>query len=263
MATIHDLADHELPGPHTGPVMARLRHVLEERLIVERAALLVAVSQWTASCIRLHLGVPVERIAVTVEGVAIAIRTPPRAAHSGVAGLHAPYFLYVGGTEPRKNVPVLVEALVVQPEAHRLPIALVGSGPWDAVQALAVQRGVANQLRTVGPVEDAALAALYDCATAVVLPSKLEGFGLPVVEAMHRGTPAVVTAAGALPEVVGEAGLVVPPDDPAALAAALTRIATDDALRATLALRARARAPSFTWDVAAEQTVAAYRKALA
>jgi glycosyltransferase involved in cell wall biosynthesis len=158
-----------------------------------------------------------------------------------------------------------VGALVATAEERRSTIALVGGGAdgEDAARLRreAAGRGVQRWLRFLGAVDDATLAALYAGAVAVVLPSWLEGFGLPVVEAMHVGTPAVVSAAGSLPEITGDAGLIVAPDDPAMLAEAMQRLAEDGSLREALAAKARARARLFTWSRAAEQTLEVYRQA--
>ena len=117
-------------------------------------------------------------------------------------------------------------------------------------------------MRFLGGMDDARLAALYAGALALVLPSWLEGFGLPVVEAMHMGTPSLISTGGSLPEIAGDAGLPFPPDNAGALAAAMRRLASDRALRESLAARARERAPFYTWRRAAEQTVRVYEEAL-
>ena len=271
VVTIHDLADRELPALRPpASILAAARHECEQWLVVRRARRIIAVSEWTARSVSRHLGVAPERIAVTVEGAAPAFDAQPPPADIVAAreafGLRGPYYVYAGGYDARKNLEALVAALATMTEDRRMTIALVGSGAAgeDAARLRrdAAGRGVQRWLRLIGGVDDVTLAALYAGAVAVVLPSWLEGFGLPVVEAMHVGTPAVVSGAGSLPEITGEAGLVFAPENPSMLADALLRLAEDAALREALAAKARARAPLFTWSRAAEQTLEVYRSAL-
>ena len=265
VATIHDLADRERPDLRApAGVRVEARHGLEQWLVVQTARRIIAVSAWGAGSIARHLRVDPARIAVTVEGAAPAFDAPVDHALLGAVreqlGLREPYFLYVGGFDTRKNLGALVRALATLPADRRVTVALAGEG-GEAAHALrreAVAAGVDPWIVLVGAVEDQTLAALYAGAVAAVLPSWLEGFGLPVVEAMHAGTPAVVSSAGSLPEIVGDAGLVFEPDDPAALGRALSRVASDPALRADLAARARSRAPLYTWARAASQTADVY-----
>jgi len=271
VVTIHDVADRELPAlrPQAGFV-AEARHECEQWLAVRRARRIIAVSEWTARSVSRHLGVAPERIAVTVEGAAPAFDVPPPPADIVAVreafDLKGPYFAYAGGFDARKNLGALVAALAAMAEHRRMTIALAGSGAAgeDAARLRrdAAGRGVRRWLRFIGGVDDVTLAALYAGAVAVVLPSWLEGFGLPVVEAMHVGTPAVVSAAGSLPEITGDAGLVFAPENPSMLADALLRLAGDTSLREALAEKARARAGLFTWSRAAEQTLEVYRGAL-
>ena len=270
VATIHDLADRERPELRVhGGLRAAARHELEQWLVARRTRRIIAVSEWTAQSIERHLGVERERIAVTVEGAAPAFGEAQAPALTDAVrrefGLEDPFFIYVGGFDPRKNLGAVVSALRLQAPERRVTVALVGGhGPAaDALREQAEVAGVLPSLRLLGDVDDRKLAALYTAAVALVLPSWLEGFGLPVVEAMHVGTPAVVSNAGSLPEIAGDAALTFPPDDPAALAEAMSRVAADPVLRERLAAQARLRAPLFTWQRAAEQTVAVYRAALA
>jgi glycosyltransferase involved in cell wall biosynthesis len=269
VATIHDLADRELPDlRHSASFRVSARHALEQGLVVRRARRIIAVSQWTARSIQKYLGVAPERIAVTVEGAApvfdVATKASIVEATRRELGLAGPYYVYVGGFDARKNLGAFVGALAATAPERRVPVALVGEGgaAAEALRRRAVEAGVGPWLRFLGGVDDTRLAALYAGALAVVLPSWLEGFGLPVVEAMHVGTPCLVSTAGALPEIAADAGIAFPPDDHAAMAQALQRLASDPALRADLAARARARALLYTWQRAAEQTVAVYQRAV-
>ncbi len=267
-ATIHDLADRELPDLFDrAPLRAKARHRLEEWLVVRRAGVILTVSAYSATSIARHLGVDVSRVAVTVEGAAPAFQpvAPEVAAAAARArGLPGSYFLFVGGFDPRKNLPVLLHALSRMGERERPVLALVGGSAADAevLRGEAERLGVAGSLRFLGAVPDDELASLYAAAVALVLPSRLEGFGLPVVEAMHVGTPVIVSSAGSLPEIAGDAGLVCWPDDAGGFADAMRRLRDEPDLRADLARRARARAPRFTWQRAAEQTIETYERLL-
>lgn len=265
VATIHDLADRERPDLRApAGFEVRARHAFEQWLVVHTARRIIAVSHWTAGSIARHLGVDPARIAVTVEGAAPAFDAPADHAQLGAIreqlGLREPYFIYVGGFDERKNLGAIVRALAALPAEQRVTVAMAGEGgaAAEALRREALALGVDPWIVLVGAVEDAALAGLYAGALAVIMPSWLEGFGLPVVEAMHVGTPAIVSSAGSLPEIAGDGALVFPPDDPAALAAAMRRLATDGALRDVLAARARARAPLYTWAAAAAQTAEVY-----
>jgi glycosyltransferase involved in cell wall biosynthesis len=269
VATIHDLADLELPAlAASGTLRAAARHAFEQNLVASRADRIVAVSEWTAGSITRWLGVDRNRIAVTVEGAAPVFDVAPEAgvveATRRRLSLAGPYYIYVGGFDARKNLGALVGALAATAPERRVPVALVGEGGGaaEALRRRAVEAGVAHWLRLLGGVDDSTLAALYAGALAVVLPSWLEGFGLPVVEAMHVGTPSIVSSAGSLPEIAGDAGLTFPPADPGALAAAMRRVSGDPGVRAELASRARDRASLYTWSRAAEQTLAVYEQAV-
>ncbi|HXY69859.1 MAG TPA: glycosyltransferase family 1 protein [Gemmatimonadales bacterium] len=270
VATIHDLADRERPelAVHGG-LRAAARHEMEQWLVLRKTRRIIAVSEWTAGSIARHLGVERERIAVTVEGAAPAFDHAPEpervSAVRAEFDLKDPYFIYVGGFDERKNLGAIVEALGMQPQDRRATVALVGEGGGgaDALRKRAIRSGVSPWLRILGGMDDGRLAALYAGALALVLPSWLEGFGLPVVEAMHVGTPSVISTGGSLPEIAGEAGITFAPDDPGALAAAMRRVASDRAVRESLAAKARERAPFYTWRRAAEQTIRAYEEALA
>ena len=267
VATIHDVADREMPAAPRGALAVVARHAFEEALVVRRARRIITVSQWSAASLRRRLGVSGDRIAVTVEGAAAAFGpvAPERVVTARAeAGLPERYFLYVGGFEPRKNVGALVRALAALPAEERIPVALVGGDRSGAAALLgdAARAGVASSVLSLGLLDDERLAALYSGALAVLVPSWVEGFGLPVVEAMHCGTPAIVADAASLPEVAGDAALTFPPAEPVALARHMARLAGDPALRATLAARARERAARFTWARAAEQTIAIYEEVL-
>lgn len=181
-------------------------------------------------------------------------------------GLDAPYFLFVGTIEPRKNLPRLFAAFrrlrdQLGGEAPRLILA--GSRGWldGGIGKAAAQLG--DGARFLGRVADNDLVALYNDAMGHVLVSTYEGFGLPPLEAMACGTPTLVAKKASLPEIVGDAGQYVDPEDVESISEGLRQLWDDPALRRSLGERGRARAAEFTWKRVAEQTSAVYAQAAA
>jgi glycosyltransferase involved in cell wall biosynthesis len=176
----------------------------------------------------------------------------------------APYVLAIGTLEPRKNLPALVRAFasVAQEDGDvRLVIAGKDAEARADVDAAIAALGPATRARVVlaGPVDDATRGGLLTGATVVAYPSVYEGFGFPVLEAMACGVPVVSTRAGAIPEVAGDAALLVEPHDVDALAAALARLLTDGARRAELVARGTARVQQFSWATTAARLADVYR----
>ncbi len=259
VATIHDLAGRERRRDFaSASLRARLRHGLEERLVRARAARIITVSSYSAASIARHFRLPNGRVAVTVEGAADAFVRARLAPSSAPAP--EPYFVVVGGFDPRKNLGLIVHALAALPPEERVSVRFVGgrSGEAERLAQTARAAGVEAWTPLLGRLSDEELVEQLARAVALLMPSYLEGFGLPVVEAMHAGTPCVVSSAGALPEIAGDAALIIPVDDHHSLAAAMRRLVTEPGLRAALAARARARAAQFTWERAAEQTLVVY-----
>jgi alpha-1,3-rhamnosyl/mannosyltransferase len=196
-------------------------------------------------------------VAVTPYGIDPAFTPGP-----GPDDRAEPYLLAVGTLQPRKNLEAALaafERLHAGGLEHRLVVA--GARGWRDEELVARLRAspAAARIDLAGRVDDAALVALYRGAACLLFPSRAEGFGFPPLEAMACGTPVVAAAAGSLPEVVGDAAPLVPPEDHAALADAVARVLADpEAWRA----RGLAHAAGFTWARCAEQTVAAYRTTL-
>jgi glycosyltransferase involved in cell wall biosynthesis len=168
-----------------------------------------------------------------------------------------PYLLAVGTIEPRKQYPLLLDALRIARDAPDLII--VGQRGWNSQD---IERRLQTEARVDWrrSVDDASLRLLYREATAVVVPSRAEGFGLAALEAMAAGTPVVSSGGGALLEVTGDAAFTVPAAAPEAWADALDRIATDSELWQRLSLLGRERAATFTWERAARETADVYRR---
>ena len=170
--------------------------------------------------------------------------------------------LFVGTAEPRKGLDVLVRAMA---DARLAGLSLVVAGPlgWGdvSVQSLAQDAGVGDRTVVTGPVPDPDLAALYAGAQVVVMPSRAEGFGLPVVEAMAHGVPVVTSDDPALVEVGHGSTVTTPVGDPTALAAGIARVADEADLRATMVRAGRDRAAELTWTAAAERMWRVYAQA--
>jgi glycosyltransferase involved in cell wall biosynthesis len=171
-------------------------------------------------------------------------------------GIDTPYVLAVGTVEPRKNLERLLGAWALLPDAVRDAhvLALVGPRGWDDGAILASARSAGARL--LGHVSDADLHALYAGCAAFAYPSLYEGFGLPVLEAMAAGAPVVTSSVSSLPEVAGDAALLVDPRDEPAIAAALTRLLTEPALADDLRARGVERAAAFSWRRTAHETYA-------
>jgi glycosyltransferase involved in cell wall biosynthesis len=165
--------------------------------------------------------------------------------------------------EPRKNVPTLIRAydLLRKETAVAVPLILVGGKGWiyDDIFAAIDELGLRDHVRHLSGIFDEELAHLYHGAGTLVTPSFYEGFGLPALEAMHCGCPAVVSRRGSLPEIVGPDGLLIDdPEDAAAWADALHRILTDSDLRKEVVASGRIQAKIFSWEKTAEKTLQLY-----
>ncbi len=266
VVTVHDLAPLGAgePAGRWG-LSARLwRWALRGAL---RAARLIADSRFTREELLRWTDYPPHRVVVVPCGVAPAFRPLEDRAH--LEGVRARYrlprgriLLHVGHGSPRKNLLGLLQAvaLVRGAGAEDVDLVQVGAAPGDAERALVAQlglEGAVHWLRTV-PAED--LPALYNLADCFVFPSLYEGFGLPVLEAMACGTPVVCSNLASLPEVAGDAALLVDPREPAALARAILDVLEDETLRRRLREAGLRRATAFTWSRAAAATANVYRE---
>ena len=264
--TVHDLAPLRWPSHYLRSPYARVGHAWQYAL-AKRADALIAVSEATKGDIVARLGVPPERIRVIPEAVDTSFAAPSRESGAAVArdrfGVGGRYVLYVGQFDPRKNMDGLFAAFARAAERERdLRLVVVGTlGKLAPLMRGALDRSRVDPARVVitGEVDDATLGALYAGAEALLHAAWLEGFGLTALESLAAGTPVVGYRAGAVAEVVGDAGLLVDERDPAALGDALVAFLGDEALRAGLRERAKPRAARFSWDRAADDTLAVYR----
>lgn len=270
VATVHDLAIYLHPEWFPGGQFFSRRVVVPASL--RRATRLIAVSESTKNDLRKVFLIPPERIAVIHEGV----EPPPPEAWDLPAPkpFAAPYLLFLGTIEPRKNVEGLVKAYVAL--AERFPklvgateLVIAGSRGWKADKAFAAIEAANRRfgrsgprVRVLGYVPDEDKLALMAHALAFVFPSRYEGFGLPVLEAMSLGVPVVTSNVSSLPEIAGRgAALLVDPDSTVELELALKHLLEDEAKRAELGRRGLERSTEFRWDKTAGETLEIYEEA--
>ena len=264
IVTIHDLAFLTHPECAVPSLVEYLSAVVPRA--VRRADRIVAVSQRTADDLVERLHVPREKIAVIHLGVDPSLRPLDdptlRSAVESRYGLRHPLVLAVGTLEPRKNYARLIAAFAQARQAPGGPqmLAIVGRKGWlyEGIFAAVAEYGIADAVTFLDYVPDADLPALYSIADVVATPSIYEGFGIPLVEAMASGTPVVCSTGGSLPEIAGDAALIVPPEDVEGLAAALVRVVTEPDLHAHLVTRGLERVRAFSWEAAAEAHIAVY-----
>jgi glycosyltransferase involved in cell wall biosynthesis len=262
--TIHDLAF--LSFPQTFRRLNRTYLTWATRMSARRAARILAVSEATRQEIVRLLGIPPEKIVVTYDACDTRFVPPTPAALAAFRarmGLPERFILFVSTLEPRKNLPTLLDAYARIARSTDAPLIIGGGKGWlyDEIFAKAERLNLGDRVRFAGFLDAHDLPLWYAAATVFTLPSLYEGFGMPLLEAMSCGTPVVTTTSSSLPEVVGDAGLTVPPTDADALGAALLRLLDDAELRAELRERGLRQARRFSWRETAERTLAAYQEA--
>ena len=251
VVTIHDLSFEREPRL----MGARDRFVFRTMVprSVERADRVLAVSERTKQDLVELYGISEDKIAVTRNGVDAVFRA------DGPSANGQPYILFVGALQPRKDPLAAIEALSLTNGDLTLLLAGPDRGSADGALREARRLGLEDRVDFRGHVEKDELAALYRGAECLVLPSRYEGFGLPVVEAMASGTPVVASAAGALPEIAGDAAILVEPGNPVALAGGIERALAD---RERLVRAGLERARQFSWTETARKTLEVYRELL-
>jgi len=269
VVTLHDLTPLLVPGAMPSGAR-RLVYRAGNARAARLASRIIVPSRATAADVTRLFAVARGKLAVTAEAADDFASGPSGPLIGALADLAAPpYLLSMGNTKPHKDLPTLLRAFAqLAPARPELRLLLVGADPpgYLAAALAGAPAGEAPDVRAsvafTGPVTDAELRKLYAGASAFVFPSRYEGFGLPPLEAMALGAPVVCADAASLPEVVGDAALLFPAGDAAALARTLARVLDDLALRERLSQAGRKRAAQFTWQRTAAATVAVYHEAL-
>ena len=264
--TIHDVsyARHPEWYPYRRDVVRRAFY----RRSARAARLIVTDSEFSAGEIVAAYNIPRERIAVVPLGV------EPRFSPASSSDrcelpqeISGPFLLHVGDLHERRNLATVVDAVIAArrhfggASAVSLVLAGVDRGIGDGLCAIAAEADVPEAVIKLGPVSEELLLSLYRCATALVYPSLYEGFGLPVLEAMACGTPVIASRAASMPEVLGDAGILLDPLHIPSWTDAIVSVVNDDDRRSVMRSKGMARASEFTWARTARRTLEVYRRA--
>ncbi len=263
--TVHDLAFLLFPDLLTRP---SARYYSRVDIAARKADHIIAVSESTKrDTIRL-LGVPEEKITVIYEAAhpIFTTITNPEPLERVRARYKLPrdFILFVSTIEPRKNLPTLLRAFRRLRDNYKteITLAIAGHRGWlvEEVDQTLAELNLGDAVRFLGGIPNEELVYLYNAAKLFVLPSLYEGFGLPPLEAMACGTPVIVSKVSSLPEVVGDAALLVNPEDTDGLTVAMWRLISDENLRREMRAKGLKRAQTFSWERAARATLGVYRQ---
>jgi len=267
VVTIHDLT--HLKVPQYFSILQRGYAATMMRYAVRNAGAIIAISQKTKDDLLEAFHLEEDSVTVVYLGVRPIFRQLEDKSSIELLrasrGLQKPFVLFVGNVKPHKNIPTLLSAFAqVQAKVGDLDLVFAGSAclvdPTLAEQARKL--GITGSIHDLYQVSESELVAAYNAAEVVVLPSFYEGFGYPPLESMACGTPVVVSTGGALPEVVGDAAVIVDPLRPEELAEAIRKILEDSQKRAMLIEKGKKRAAAFSWQKTGEQTLMIYEKVL-
>ncbi len=264
VATVHDLGYRFFPEAH--PAFERRYLDLTTRTTARRATRILADSEATRRDLVSQYAVDAGKIDVVypgVEGIQRASDAQIEAARARY-GLPERYLLFLGTLQPRKNIRRLVEAILcyVQSAGDNISLVLAGKRGWLIDDVLAqVTDSHRGRVIMPGYIADEDVPAVYSGALALVFPSLYEGFGFPVLEAMRCGAPVLCSNTSSLPELAGDAAVLVDPLSVQSIADGIARLVTDPALRADLVRRGYRQAEQFTWKRAAEKALRALESA--
>lgn len=262
VVTIHDLGYHAFPQAHSP--FQRFYLPWSTRWSARMASHLIAISQATATDLQKYYNTASQKITVIHEATSW-----PQVAWADQFvraryGLPASYALYVGTLQPRKNLARLIQAYhrLGQRQTLDWDLVLAGAGGWESAKLfqLVADLHLGDRVHFLGYIADEALSALYYSARFFCFPSLFEGFGLPVLEAQRHGVPVMTANNSALPEIAGDAALLVDPTDVAAIADAMLQLSQDEPLRQRLIAAGYENVKRFSWEKAARQTLAVLEK---
>lgn len=262
VVTIHDLGYHVFPEAHTP--FQRFYLPWSTRWSAKRARQIIAVSQATAADLQRYYNTPPEKITVIHEATSWPQMTWTDQLVRARYPLPNQYALYVGTLQPRKNLARLIHAYhrLNQRQPLSWDLVLAGAGGWAsaALAQVVTDLHLSDRVHFLGYVPDEALSALYYGAQFFCFPSLFEGFGLPVLEAQLHGVPVMTANNSALPEIAGDAALLVDPTDVDAIAAAMLQLSQDEPLRQRLIAAGYENVKRFSWEKAAQETLAVLEK---
>jgi glycosyltransferase involved in cell wall biosynthesis len=240
--------------------------------VVHRAAMVIAISEQTKKDIMKYYGIPSNKICV------VPLAVEERYSHhwhpSDVVnfrskyGLPDTFVLYVGGIDPRKNIEIIFKAMKALVATGQTCPFLAFAGrvadqcEYPNMMKIIRSLGIEHLIKFLGYVPDDDLPLLYHASVAFIYPSRYEGFGLPVLQAMAAGTPVITTKLSSIPEVAGSAALYIDPDDPATLIQALQALQTNNNLRSSLISSGKQQAGKFSWRRTANETINVYREVM-
>ncbi|MEZ5365590.1 MAG: glycosyltransferase family 1 protein [Bryobacterales bacterium] len=253
---VHDPTPLLMPEVHTASNVRYFEHFAAN--VLPRLDAMIVPSYAVKNDLMELCGVEEERISVVMHGVDEDFfeATPAQREVSRTQyGLPDRYILFVGSMEPRKNLSGLLEAFASLPEKTQrsFPLVIVGATGWRN-QEIRDEIGKNPNVKVIGYVSRELLPAVYEQCSLFVFPSHYEGFGMPVLEAMAAGAPVITSNASALPEVIGDTGITIDPEDSAALATSMAKILDDPQNAALMGSAARQRARRFTWERCALET---------
>jgi glycosyltransferase involved in cell wall biosynthesis len=266
VSTVFDLSFNLFPETHPGERIRYMERHFYSRL--DRVSHFITISEAVKREMIQHLGLSSDKITVTPLGVDAAFKPfLPNEIHPIIKKYQLrpdSYILYVGTLEPRKNILNLLRAYAKLPISLReaYPLVLAGGTGWlmEKLHKEIQRLNIKNTVIKTGYVPKADLPALYSGATVFVYPSIYEGFGLPPLESMACGTPVITSNVSSLPEVVGEAGVLIHPEDFEALAEEMLDLVTNLPRRKTLSAIGLERSKKFTWEKCATKTLEVYNK---
>jgi glycosyltransferase involved in cell wall biosynthesis len=266
IATIHDLSVMRYPECHPA---ARVRLFDKYmKTAVERSQYLIADSEYVRHEIIDTFGIDQQKVITTLLGVEKRFHPHDLMSAQALMKLYRlrykSFFLVVSTLEPRKNLKLVIDAYSRLPHTTKAnyPLVIAGMSGWkmSGFKKEIEQLQSKGYLRMLGYIDDESLPIIYSSALSFIYPSRYEGFGLPPLEAMACGTPVITSNASSLPEVVGDAGILVSPDDDIGLSEVMTQMVDDPELVEALSSKSISRSKQFTWEKCARDTIEVYRR---